>query len=516
FFPLRIIERLRRSKSVSLDAIREWAAASLYAIDIDPAAVFMTRTILWLALSNRSGEFLPPIRHIVAGDALLGPGFGTRDGATTAAMVRNKNRLDWQAAFPDIAAAAGFAAVIGNPPYEVLTNFSRHPERAELAQAVRDSGFYRDSLSGQINLYRCFIERGLDSLRPGGELAMVVPLSLARDAAALPLRRRLIGQCHADEWLLYGEDAELFPGVTQSACIFKAVNNGEKAERLRIVDAGQPRRPVSVIAVNALSRLTGGALTLPQLDRDGAKLLTWLADNCPGQLGQAADCRVGEVDQTIYRDCMRDDDTGCVLARGAHLSPFFLDVSPVPGKARFLDLPLFLRRKGAQAEQVEKRNGVWRIAQLGIRNMHTLPRLVAGLIPPGVYAGNSINLFTPRQNGPETVTLDFLAAMLNSSILDWLFRLGSGNNNINLHEMRRLPFPVDPPNDAAGQAAQAFRDCAELAKQRHNVEPTDTTFSANDEKYKSAILRLNRTAVACYRFPESLDELAKSLFVKDQ
>lgn len=447
YFLLRAAERLLTENPGLENKARSWVRSCVFGVDKDPAAVFMTRVLLWLSLSERGREFIPPAGHFVCGDALLGPAFGQ------SATVCTPDGVAWESAFPEVG-ASGFGAVVGNPPYEVLTNFARHPERRMLADALRKSGMYRDALQGQVNLYRCFIERSLALLRPGGSLSMIVPLSLARDSAARDLRSRLIREEAAEQWFLFGERDAVFSGVTQSACIFKAVRGGGAASTLVAASSdGTVRWTVAELEE------AGEGMPIPALGRRGAELWRWLRKHCRGTVADAADMRVGEVDQTFFRECMRDDDTGCILARGAHLAPFRLDARPIPGRERFLDLPLFLEKKGASAEACRERAETWRVAQLGIRNMHSRPRLVAALLPPGVYAGNSLNLYAPR-NG---LALEYLAGVLNSRLLDWAFRLGSGNNNINLHEMRRLPFPASAPAADQEAVAAAYRKCAEAA-----------------------------------------------------
>ena len=477
YFPLRLVERLK--KRHGLERTRRWAAESLYGVDRDPAAVFVTRALLWLVLSDRRGDFVPEAAHFPCGDSLLGACFSERTRHSAEATTEG---LDWKTAFPDIAGRGGFDAIIGNPPYEVLTNFSTRPESRALARALRESGHYRDSLSGQINLYRCFVERSLEGLRPGGVLSMVVPLSLARDAAALPLRRRLLETENAEKWLLFGERDKALGGVTQSACVFKARRGAGAAARLAVSAMGE----TNGIALAELRAIGGGTLAIPMLDRAGLRLWRWLYRHVLGRVDDAARMRVGEVDQTFFRDCMRDADTGCLLARGSHLSPFVLDVEGREGRERFLDLELFLRKKGASAEACRERAASWRVAQLGIRNMETRPRLVAALVPPGVYLGNSLNVYAPAPG----VRLEFLAGVLNSRLLDWLFRVGSGNNNINLAEMRGLPFPAGCAPELAENVAEAYQECvAAIAAGR------DTTDGRR---------RLDAAVETCYQVPGDL------------
>ena len=470
FFPLRLVERLRVQR-IRAERLREWAGQALFGVDTDAAAVFMARALLWLALSDAREEFRPSTERFHIGDSLLGPAFGET-------AVDGCAGFDWGAAFPVIAKRGGFDVVAGNPPYEVLTNFRRHPGRKALASALRTSGFYQEALCGQINMYRCFIERGLALVKPGGLLSYVVPLSLARDGAAEGLRRRLLLREDAGEWRLYGENERLFTGVTQSACVFSTRRGGGRAGRLSVTVAGVQ----GSVGMRELEKC-GDGLRIPGLDREGLKLWRWFYRHCPGRLDEMAEARVGEVDQTVYRACMMEHDTGCLLARGGHLRAFLLDVEARPEKERFLDQARFLAMKGQGAAACRERAEQWRIVQLGIRNMHSAPRLLAALAPPGVYLGNSLNVYFPREGAP----IAYLAGVLNSAWLDWLFRVGSGNNNINLREMRGLPFPSRVSAELMREVESAFRVCEKTA--------------ASGGDLTSPRAHLDRVVARCYGLP---------------
>ncbi|MCC8189401.1 MAG: N-6 DNA methylase [Planctomycetes bacterium] len=482
YFLLRLVQRLLADHPDDSDAIRRWVRRNLFGVDRDPVSVFMARALLWIVLSEPGREFKPEPAHFPCGDALLGGGFAD----ASANAEDPAEAIHWPVSFPSVAAAGGFHAVIGNPPYEVLTNFGRHPDRAVLARRLRDSGRYRHSITGQINLYRLFVERGLDLLRDGGLLSMVVPLSLARDAAAVSLRRRLVEREAAADWLLFGERDRLFAGVTQSACIFRAVKGGGRAAAVR-VRSGEAE---SVWSPEELAAFGGDNWRLPLLTAGEARLWRWLMRHPFGRLADLADLRVGEVDQTVYRDCMRDDDTSCRLVRGVHLAPFRLDTERGDGGRRFLDLDRFLRAKGAAAAGCRERAERWRVGQLGIRNLHARPRLVAALLPPGVYAGNSLNVYLPHPGVPA----EYLAGLLNSRLLDWLFRVGSGNNNVNLVEMRGLPIPAARPSDPEAEAvAIAYRQCVAVAD--------------DPPALATARRQLDAAVESCYRLPEEFTEL---------
>ena len=84
---------------------------------------------------------------------------------------------------------AGFDAVIGNPPWDMIradagppTRASgREPTIAPVLRFARDAGVYTAQSSGHANRYQLFAERALALTRRGGRLGLVLPSGLATD-----------------------------------------------------------------------------------------------------------------------------------------------------------------------------------------------------------------------------------------------------------------------------------------------------------------------------------------------
>lgn len=166
---------------------------SLCAADLHPTALQATRaTLAVLAQDLDALNALEP--RLLAGDSL------TRD--TT----------EWEALAP-----GGFAAVIGNPPWEKL-KVSRH-ELLRAGGALRHYGAdyeqldwhaydgerrrmltYVEALSaanrlqgkGEADLYKLFLELGSRLLRPGGQLGLLLPAGLIRSQGTHSLREFLV------------------------------------------------------------------------------------------------------------------------------------------------------------------------------------------------------------------------------------------------------------------------------------------------------------------------------------
>lgn len=187
-------------------------------VDVDPLAVEAARLTLWL-------EAADPTLAL----ADLEPSLRVADGL-----------------FDDALAEGSFAAVVGNPPWEIVKPNSREffagfdplfrrlgkAEAArrrrtlaasdagveaawdahvawhrDFARRVRQDPRYRLQGPGDANTYKLFLERGLHLLEEGGRLGLIVPSGIQTDLGAAPLRRHLLDAC-TWEWLFLFENRD--------------------------------------------------------------------------------------------------------------------------------------------------------------------------------------------------------------------------------------------------------------------------------------------------------------------
>jgi len=157
---------------------------NIFGVDIDPQAVEVTKLSLLLKVLEGENEqtilrqlkmfqerALPDLgNNIKCGNSLIGPDF--YDGKQMSLFDEEEryrvNVFDWEKEFPEIMKAGGFDAVIGNPPYVLLSvdifneSIMRYLSSYEVAQYKSD-------------LFHLFIEMGIRQLRAGGYLGYITP-----------------------------------------------------------------------------------------------------------------------------------------------------------------------------------------------------------------------------------------------------------------------------------------------------------------------------------------------------
>jgi Alw26I/Eco31I/Esp3I family type II restriction m6 adenine DNA methyltransferase len=148
----------------------------------------------------------------------------------------------------------------------------------------------------------------------------------------------------------------------------------------------------------------------------------------------------GEVDLTIYKKCLSKENTGSVLIRGNDISRYI--VKRVSGKKEgFILKEEFLKMLGnsIKTKHVEGK----RIAGQQISNMMQRWRLKFCLVEAGTFLGNSCNYIYIKedQSNRESLYL-YLLALLNSSLMNWRFKLTSTNNHVSNAELGTLPIKL--------------------------------------------------------------------------
>ena len=195
---------------------------NLHGVDIDAQAVEVTKLSLLLkVLEEESGQaslgferVLPDLgNNIQCGNSLIGEDYFEGRLAVEEEERRRVNPFDWRRAFPQVFAAGGFDAVIGNPPYvrqESLGDDKKYFQKHYQAYA------------GTADLYSYFIEKGINLLAPNGLFSYIVANKWMRANYGKALRAWLKTQC-IEEITDFG-DLPVFESATTYPCIIRVAS----------------------------------------------------------------------------------------------------------------------------------------------------------------------------------------------------------------------------------------------------------------------------------------------------
>ena len=185
--------------------------------------------------------------------------------------------------FADVASAGGFDLVIGNPPWVRLHRIP--PDRREAFR--RDYFVFRHAawqagavaagagagFAAQVDLAALFAERAVDLLRPGGTLALLLPLKLWRSLAGGGVRR-LLGGAHdlrlVEDWsdAPAGFDAAVYPSLV----VARRRGAPPTAGRSRVAGADPSRDSATNSATNSAPATGASHAAAPGSPNDPVQL----------------------------------------------------------------------------------------------------------------------------------------------------------------------------------------------------------------------------------------------------
>lgn len=402
--------------------------------------------------------------------------------------------VHWPLAFPEVlldsqgrpAPDAGFDAVIGNPPWEMLRADPGRSESsgtggASLVRFARRSGIYRAQGGGQANLYQLFVERALSLTRPGGRIGLLVPSGLLSDDGSAALRRALVTTADVDAITVFDNRRGLFPihRSVRFAALTATRGGPTRAIHCRFrVDDPAAVDAVTPVALTpaALERLSGPGLEIPELPTpDDLRIVEALTRRHPPLASPDGWGAVfaRELNATDDRDCFTSAGTLAVV-EGKHIQPFRLDLGAVRLRA---DAGRTARRLGARSRIDEPR-----LAYRDVAAASNRLTLIAAIVPAGaVTVHTAFCLRTPMPMRDQRV----LMALLNSYVANYLVRCRV-TTHVSLGIVSRLPVPVprrgDPLFDDLAEAAAVMErggsgetaaTIQALAAEAYGVSPGD-------------------------------------------
>jgi Alw26I/Eco31I/Esp3I family type II restriction m6 adenine DNA methyltransferase len=359
----------------------------------------------------------------------------------------------WELEFPDVfffedgvsKANPGFDAVIGNPPYDVVSEKEQQREveaDKEFFQLVPD---YSAAVGHKLNFYRLFVAQALRLLRKNGFHSFIVPMALLGDAQAKALREHLLARTRFDliEAFPQKDDPRdrVFFGAKLSTCLYLLQNAATSTFRVRVHPgkAIKAESPVILTCEVEIRKFDPENLSIPCYPGSTAadfKLALKLSSGARGsKLGDFARSQQGEVNLTTHREFLSDEAVGPVALRGANIGRYFLNDEPKQGKPKFLRREAFLRAHGPDTKAYDhrfKRIGYQRGA--AIDNWR---RIIATIIEPQNFCSDTVNYIVQ----PKQLDLYAILALLSSSVWEWRFRLTSTNNHVNAYEIDGMPMP---------------------------------------------------------------------------
>ena len=423
----------------------------------------------WFSAGPTGRIFSALLHQIVEGDGALPAHTAApllQDARETAARGRF---FHWTLEFPEAFYRddgapldnAGFDAVVGNPPWEMLRSdrgdAGPHEART-LTRFARRSGIYPLQGNGHCNLYQLFIERALSLLKPNGRLGFIAPSGLATDHGSASLRRELLGRTTIDTFMTLENRDAIFPihrglkfmlftltagGVTLALPARVGVRSIDVLDRLP--DAGADPDVVTVPS-SLLRRMGGDDLAIPEI-RSSADLdlVSRITGSYPA-LGDADGWNVQfgrELNASDDRPHFVEGGSGLPVVEGKHLWPFRVDV-----RAARVRIAPDVAARILRAGQPFLRP---RLAYRDVASATNRLTLIAAIVPAGVVTTHT--LFCMK-SPLDIESQHVLCAIFNSFVANYLVRMRVGTH-VTASLIDRLPVPK--PSRGSGTFLQLAR-----------------------------------------------------------
>ena len=375
------------------------------------------------------------------------------DAASCAEKLR---AFHWDLAFPEVfcdeggpRAGGGFDAVIGNPPYEVLSELESGIDPTALKKFIESESLYTPAVRGKQNLYKLFICRAIDVLRDGGRFGFIVPMALLGDDIASDLRRGMVAAGEFE-----GVDAfpqkdvpskRVFEDAKLSTAVFSFVKQRPEVEprkfRSRVhserdIDPTSPFLELTTAEIPLYDPDNFTVVSCSQADWDLAVRIMKMGRM--KRLREYVDFFQGEVNETNEKKkgTLVQSDSGKLVIRGASICLYTSRIAS-QGDDLFLDVEAFLKDKGADTKAFHHRHR--RVGWQESSPQNNFRRIIAALIPAGEFFNHTVNYLTEFH---AKVPLSFVVGLLNSTLADWYFRLGSTNAHVSHYQLYNLPCPI--------------------------------------------------------------------------
>ena len=364
--------------------------------------------------------------------------------------------FSWELAYPHVFLAnkqggqvkGGFDIILGNPPYEVLSEKESGQNIDHIQRFIELDAQLAPTRVGKNNLYKLFIARSVNLLADGGYLSFIVPMTLLGDRQSSGIRRLLLSRGQFSEIHAFPQKdnvaRRVFPDAKLATALFvyrRLAQDQRNDERFassvhsdKFIDESTARLWIDS---NSIKIYDPENLTIVSCTQEDWDLMASLCNERVTRLRDYVRFFQGEVNQTnaSAKGFLTESKKGLLVMRGANVSRYQLREAS-QGEAIYLDVDAFLEGRGDDSKAFHHR-----FERVGLQEsspQNNFRRLIACRIPRDHFCNHTINYATEKH---AQVPLEFILFVLNSTFADWYFRLGSTNAHVSHYQLLNIPCP---------------------------------------------------------------------------
>lgn len=445
---------------------KERALASLTAAG-SPLDTWTRIADLWCAAWFASpplpaNAFAPLCDLLVNGSSVLPPALA-HDLLGRAERTRESHRLfHWELEFPEVffdetgarRPDAGFDAVLGNPPWDMVRADSTgdradaRRDASALVRFARDSGVYDARADGHVNRYQLFTERSLALCKPGGRLGLVLPSGVVSDSGSAGLRRLLFSRSAVEQIVGFDNRTGTFPIHRSVKFVLLTATSGERTEDIACrfgetdpavleyatsgVEPAEPTRATSHMSIELLERISGDELSIPDVRSPVDLAVVARAATLFPSLGSRNgwNAHFGrELNASEDRSSLSERTAGLPVFEGKHIEPFRADSALTRWRIDADEADRLLGRRHHRA----------RLAYRDVASATNRVTLIAAILQ--AYSASTHTLFCLKTPLPLR-SQRILCALFNSLVVNYLVRMRV-TTHVTTTVVERLPIPCD-------------------------------------------------------------------------
>lgn len=330
---------------------------------------------------------------------------------------------DWMFGITD-----GFDIVIGNPPYFQVSKG---------IYSATQFPYSEGKDTGKQNMYKLFVEHSYNSAKEEGIACMIVQSSLMCDMSSKYTRELLLRHSCLEQMIEFPKTAptpagQVFASVCQGTCIYLS-RKSEPANHAFMLSVNNDCTTLQtmqkeMILQDALIEFYPEDYAIPLLNKDEFNVLKRIKANSIRLNDVIIEVAQGDMNLTTSKDEITSNRTSVKLLRGRHVSSYYIDYEAVDE---------YIRR-GFKQESVQLNKSVQYIVCQEISGTVDPRRIHTALTntSEAFLCGHTINKIRLQ----ETKWNYYIIGLLNSTLMDWVFRKTSSNNHVGGYELKQLPI----------------------------------------------------------------------------
>jgi Alw26I/Eco31I/Esp3I family type II restriction m6 adenine DNA methyltransferase len=474
-FYFEAVEILKHKYALPLQQI---ICNNLFAVDLDETALKVLRCKVISLFPELNSEIIKALLiNIINRNALI---------PKATLLQEDENSIDLTNDFKNIFANGGFDVVFSNPPYCLLKVNKKEDEQKlngyyanrqikvqNQINFFRTSGIYKYSIEGMLNYYQLSIEMIIRLTKVKGQIGIICPSSLFADLTSAKLRKHILISNRLHFIRYYPESANLFENVSQSTVIFY-LQKGSNTDKIRIEISDNTFE----IDFATIKNIFPTNFEIPLIDKIGWAILAKISEQKKMKEITFIRNRRGELDLTLFKSFITSENTGWRLVRGNMIS----DEVVIDKNGEFIEIERFLNKKSDDFK-VHDYNKERLICQQ-ISNIDIQRRLKFVFCEKTDILGNSCNYIVSTRKESDLKKLFFI---MNSSLLNWRFKITSSNNHINNYELDELPI-VDLDSFELNDFSDDENETNHKVCKLYGLTKTETDYILNTKKKTAPVI----------------------------